>query len=43
LEAIEYGFFDATISVRIVEGKRRELVISAGKSYKFHIPEGEVR
>ena len=42
VEGLRHGFFDCAISCEIGNGGRRQLVIRAGKSHKFFIPEEEV-
>ena len=42
LEGLRHGHFRCTISSVIGKGNRRELVIEAGKSHKFTIPEEEL-
>jgi hypothetical protein len=42
LDGLLHGHFRCTISSAIGKGNRRELVIEAGKSHKFTIPEGEL-
>jgi hypothetical protein len=42
VEGLEHGFFDARIEIRTVRSQRRELIISAGKSFKFNIPPSEL-
>jgi hypothetical protein len=42
VDGLRHGFFDCSIACQIVSGGKRELVIRAGKSYKFTIPEDEV-
>lgn len=42
LDGLRHGHFRCVISSGIVKGSRRELVIEAGKSYKFTIPEDEL-
>ena len=42
LDGLQHGHFRCTISSAIGKGKRRELVIEAGKSQKFSIPEVEL-
>jgi hypothetical protein len=42
LDGLQHGHFRCTISSAIGKGNRRELVIEAGKSHKFTIPEGEL-
>lgn len=41
-DGLRHGHFRYTISSAIGKGNRRELLIEAGKSYKFTIPEDEV-
>jgi hypothetical protein len=42
LDGLQHGHFRCTISSAIGKGNRRELVIEAGKSHKFTIPEDEL-
>jgi hypothetical protein len=42
LDGLRHGHFRCTISSAIGKGNRRELVIEAGKSHKFTIPENEL-
>ncbi len=42
LDGLRHGHFRCTISSGIGKGNRRELVIEAGKSHKFTIPEEEL-
>ena len=42
LDGLSHGHFRATVSSEIGKGNRRELVIEAGKSHKFTIPEDEL-
>jgi hypothetical protein len=42
LDGLRHGHFRCTISSGIGQGKKRELLIEAGKSHKFTIPEGEL-
>ncbi len=42
VDGLRHGFFRCEISIGIGKGNRRELVIEAGKSHKFHIPEEEL-
>jgi hypothetical protein len=42
LDGLRHGHFRATISSGIGKGNRRDLVIEAGKSHKFTIPEEEL-
>jgi hypothetical protein len=42
LDGLRHGHFRCTISSGIGRGNRRDLVIEAGKSHKFTIPEDEL-
>ena len=42
LDGLRHGHFRCAISGGIGKGNRRELVIEAGKSHKFTIPEEEL-
>jgi hypothetical protein len=42
LDGLRHGHFRCAISSCIGKGNRRELVIEAGKSHKFNIPEEEL-
>ncbi len=42
LDGLRHGHFRCAISSAIGKGNRRELVIEAGKSHKFNIPENEL-
>jgi hypothetical protein len=42
VEGLKHGFFDYSIACEIAAGGKRQLVIRAGKSHKFTIPEEEV-
>ena len=42
LDGLRHGHFRCVISSAIGKGNRRELVIEAGKSHKFTIPEEEL-
>lgn len=42
LEGLSHGHFRATLTSTVGKGNRRELVIEAGKSHKFTIPEDEL-
>lgn len=37
IDGIKHGFFDSEISVRALRSDRRDVLISAGKSYKYTI------
>ena len=42
VDGLRHGHFRCVISSGIGKGNRRELVIEAGKSHKFTIPEDEL-
>jgi hypothetical protein len=42
VEGLRHGFFDCSISSEIGTGGKRQLVIRAGKSHKFTIPEEDL-
>ncbi|MGH6893810.1 MAG: hypothetical protein ACREEP_16295 [Dongiaceae bacterium] len=42
VDGLKHGFFDYSIACEIKNGGKRQLVIRAGKSHKFTIPEDEV-
>jgi hypothetical protein len=42
VDGLQHGFFDYSIACTIGSHGRRELVIRAGKSHKFTIPEDVV-
>ena len=42
LDGLRHGHFRCVISSGVAKGNRRELVIEAGKSHKFNIPEEEL-
>ena len=42
VEGLRHGFFDCSIACEIGNGGKRQLVIRAGKSHKFTIPEEEL-
>ena len=42
VDGLRHGFFDCTIACEIANGGKRQLVIRAGKSHKFTIPEDEL-
>ena len=42
VDGLRHGFFDYSIHCEIGNGGKRQLVIGAGKSHKFTIPEEEV-
>ena len=43
VDGLRHGFFDASITCTIVNGRKRELVIRGGKSFKFIFGEEEFR
>jgi hypothetical protein len=42
IDGLQHGFFDCSIECRIGNGRKRDLVIRAGKAHKFTIPEDEL-
>ncbi len=42
VDGLRHGFFEYSITCEIANGGKRKLVIRAGKSHKFTIPEDEV-
>jgi hypothetical protein len=42
VEGLRHGFFDYSIACEIGKDGRRQLVIRAGKSHKFTIPEADL-
>ena len=42
VDGLKHGFFEYSIACEVGNGGRRQLVIRAGKSHKFTIPESEV-
>ena len=42
VDGLRHGFFDCSVACEIGKDRRRELVIRAGKSHKFTIPEDEL-
>jgi hypothetical protein len=42
VDGLKHGFFDYSIACEVANGGKRQLVIRAGKSHKFAIPEHEV-
>jgi hypothetical protein len=43
VEGLKHGFFECSIACEMGSGGKRQLVIRAGKSHKFTIPEEELR
>ncbi len=41
-DGLRHGFFECAVSSVIVKDKKRQLVIRAGKSHKYTIPEDEL-
>jgi hypothetical protein len=42
VDGLKHGFFECSIACEIGNGGKRQLVIRAGKSHKFTIPEEEL-
>ena len=42
VDGLRHGFFDLSITCEVGNGGKRHLVIRAGKSHKFTIPEDEL-
>jgi hypothetical protein len=42
VEGLKHGFFDYSIACEIANGGKRKLMVRAGKSHKFTIPEDEI-
>lgn len=42
-EGLRHGFFDYRLRCETVNGRKRQLVLEAGKKYKFTISEEEIR
>ena len=42
VDGLKHGFFRYSVVCEVSNGGKRQLVIRAGKSYKFTIPEDEV-
>jgi hypothetical protein len=42
VDGLKHGFFDYSIACEIKNGGKRNLVIRAGKNYKFTVPAEEV-
>jgi hypothetical protein len=42
LDGLRHGFFNCSIECEIGNGRKRDLVIRAGKAHKFTIPEDEL-
>ena len=41
-EGMRHGFFELFVACEVIPGGKRRLIIRAGKSYQFVIPEEEV-
>jgi hypothetical protein len=41
-EGLRHGFFEVSIRCEVKSHRRRELIITAGKSHKFYISEDDV-
>lgn len=42
LQGLRHGFFEYTLTCEVQQGRRR-LVLKAGRSYRFNIPDGEIQ
>ena len=42
LDGLRHGFFECAVSSEVVNGKKRRLIIRAGKSHQFTIAEDEL-
>ena len=42
VDGLRHGFFEYSISCEMISGRKRQLLIRAGKSHKFTIPENEL-
>ena len=42
IDGLKHGFFDYSVTCEVANGGKRQLVIRAGKSHKFTIPENDV-
>jgi hypothetical protein len=42
VEGLNHGFFEYTITCEIANGRKRHLMIRAGKAHKFTIPEEDL-
>jgi hypothetical protein len=43
LDGLSHGFFEYRVTCEVITGKKRRLVIWAGKSHRFTIPEDDLR
>ena len=41
-DGLRHGFFECAVSSEVVNGKKRRLIIRAGKSHQFTIAEDEL-
>lgn len=41
-DGLQHGFFDCTVNIETIDKKKRCLLIKAGRSYKFIIPQEEL-
>jgi hypothetical protein len=41
-DGVRHGYFECAVSCEIVNGKRRRLVITSGKSHQFTISEDDL-
>ena len=42
MEGLRHGFFDYSITCELGSGRKRHLVVRAGKAHKFTIPEEDL-
>ena len=42
IEGLRHGFFECTIACEVIKGEKRRLVIKAGVSHQFIIPQEEI-
>lgn len=42
-DGVTHGHFDLTVSCKIANNGKRELVVKAGKNHKYLIPEEELK
>ena len=43
MDGLSHGFFECTVTCEMVNGRKRRLIIRAGKSHQFVIAEEELR
>ena len=41
-DGLRHGFFELSVQCEMVKGRKRRLIIKAGKTHQFTIPEGEI-